>query len=216
MKVTLTGAAGRLGSIVCKQLVSTGHDVLATDRTYRADLPVKLHVANLLDRERVYDVLAGSEAVVHLGNHPGMMGNDAQRIFNENVTMNMNVFEAARQCEVRKIIFASTIQTITSRRPDPAQPSSLPYLPLDGDVPANPGNPYGLSKSVSESMLQYYTKTAPITGIALRFPLLVSAEWLPNLKKDGGQWKQWNYNEAFTYLPMAEAATLIDAVLRAR
>lgn len=217
MRLTLTGAAGNLGSVACRKLVESGHLVRATDRTYRTDVPVKLEIANLLNRESAYHLVEGAEAVVHLGNHPGMRGNDGQTIFNENVAMNMNVFEASRQCGVKKIVFASTIQVISGRRraDDADAGSKLPYLPLDGDVPPNPGNPYGLSKQASEVMLQYYARNWGMTCIALRFPLLAHPDWARHMRKDRPRDPWWNPDEAFSYLHMVDAATLIDAILRA-
>ena len=39
MKVTLTGASGRLGAYACRTLVERGHVVRATDKVVGADLP---------------------------------------------------------------------------------------------------------------------------------------------------------------------------------
>lgn len=69
MRVLLTGAAGCLGAETCHRLSAAGHDVVAADHVFRGDLPVKLRVADLLDRHAVYPLLEGCEAVVHLANH---------------------------------------------------------------------------------------------------------------------------------------------------
>jgi len=219
MKVTLTGAAGNLGSVVCRHLVAAGFDVIATDRAYRSDLPVRVRVLDLLNAEGIYDLLEGAEALVHLGNHPSFHGREGQRIFGENATMNFNVLEAARQCGVRKVVFASTIQVIGGRRyageDDPG--SSLPYLPLDGEVPPNPGNPYALSKAVSEQILAYFAKFWGMSCTALRFPLLISPQWMDRFKSEPRQqpWPGSNLDEAFACLTMTDAAALIEAILRA-
>jgi len=219
MKVTVTGAAGRLGSVVCTTLASAGMDLLATDRNYRADLPVRLRIADLLDRQSAYGLVEGADAVVHLGNHPGFWGGDAQRICNENVTMNFNVFEAARQCGVKRIVFASTIQVIAGARrmekPQPP-PSALPYLPLDGEVPPNPANPYALSKQLSEHMLAYFSRAHGMSCVAIRFPLLVSADRLAEMTGRAEEpWPNYALDEAFSYLSLNDAAQLVCAILRA-
>ncbi len=130
MRITLTGAAGKLGSHVCRQLVDAGHTVRATDRFYRRDLPVRLEMADLLRPEDAYELLEGVEALVHLANHPHFHGNDSQLVFNENVTMNMNIFQAARDVGVQKIVFSSSVQVMSGQRP--------PYLPFDSSTPAHP------------------------------------------------------------------------------
>ena len=68
MNVTLTGAAGRVGSAVCRHLVTAGHTVKAVDRTYRKDLPVAVKLLDLLRREDAYEALEGAEFLVHLAN----------------------------------------------------------------------------------------------------------------------------------------------------
>ena len=113
MHVTITGASGRLGSEVVKQLVTEGHEVTATDKSWRGDLPVKIHVADLLQVTSLYNILEGSEAVIHLGNHPSYWGREGQRIFNENTQMNMNVFQVSKEVGVKRILFASSIQCIS-------------------------------------------------------------------------------------------------------
>ena len=43
MKVLVTGATGRLGSVVCQELSRLGHDVLGTDQRFGPlDAPLRL------------------------------------------------------------------------------------------------------------------------------------------------------------------------------
>jgi nucleoside-diphosphate-sugar epimerase len=211
MKVTLTGAAGHLGVHVCHALVEHLHTVCATDKVFRADLPVRVNVANLLDRTSCYRLVDGSEAVVHLANHPNFRDGDVERAFNENVGMNMNVFQAAADLGVQRIVFASSVQVISGG--DGRNASSLSYLPLDGDVPPNPGNPYGLGKQVSETMLAYFVRTTGMSCVAIRFPALVDDKgltWMAaNPSKQGS-----GRDEGFSFLHFLDAASLVAAILR--
>ena len=217
MKVTVTGATGHLGGFVCRKLVESGFSVRATDRYFRRDFPARVEVANLLNREACYGLVEGADAVVHLGNHSNSGQADAQTIYSENAAMNMNIFQAAHETGVRRIVFASSIQVISGKRnlrePDPA-PHNLPYLPLDGDVPANPGNPYALSKQVAEITLAHFARLAQMETIAIRFPLLVDPEWLTWLKSRRVRPHE-KPKEAFAFLHMADAASLVLACLRA-
>ncbi|MEK6796178.1 MAG: NAD(P)-dependent oxidoreductase [Spirochaetota bacterium] len=219
MKITLTGAAGNLGSVVCRHLSEKGYDITATDISYRSDLPVPIDVADLLDRASCYRVLKGAEALVHLANHPSFQGRDGQRIHNENVSMDFNVFEAARQMGVKTIVFSSSIQAMAGDRHHKDDiPSGQPYLPLNGDIPARPGNPYGLSKQAGENMLQYMVRQWGMNAVALRFPWLIRPEWEHHMRdeKRTEPWPRENTDEAFTFLRMADAASLIEAILRAK
>lgn len=218
MKVTITGAAGNLGSVVCRRLAAQGYSITATDITYRSDLPVPIVVADLLVPSSCYHVLEGAQVLVHLANHPSFQGREGQRIHNENVCMDFNVFEAARQMGIKTVIFSSSVQAMASQRMarDNA-PSTLPYLPIDGDVPARPGNPYGLSKQAGENMLRYLVQTAQMNAVALRFPWLIHPDWERhwNGEKRKEPWKREYLDEGFTYLRMEDAAALIDAIIRA-
>jgi len=216
--VTLTGAAGRLGEGVCRWLAEQGHAVRAVDRIYRRDLPVRVDVEDLLQREACYRVIEGAEAVVHLANHTTPRARAAQTVFNENVTTNMNVFQAARETGVRKIVFASSIQVCTGSWPfaqPGAAPFALPYLPLDGDAPAQPANPYALSKHCSEAVLAYQARLTSVSCVAVRFPGLLADAVRPWIAKNREAWNADGAPEAFAFLSMSDAATLIGAILAA-
>jgi nucleoside-diphosphate-sugar epimerase len=226
MKVLVTGAAGNLGSATVRGLAAGGgFELRACDQNADPSLPVRCEVVNLLDRESCYRLLEGMDAFVHFANHPNFLGGNAQRIFNENVAMNMNVFQAAAELGVRKVIFASSIQTIIGDRKyrdDGEQdPSTLQYLPLDGDAPANPGNPYALSKVVSEQMLRYFAAFQSMSCVAIRFPGVVLEAWWDRSRKfrgiptgRGGGWTPF-LDEAWAYLHVDDAVSLVAACLRA-
>lgn len=216
MNVLVTGAAGHLGSYACRELVESGHTVRATDKEFHADLPARVEIADLLDGPACYRLTEGVEAVVHLGNHPAFRGREAQRVFNENMAMNMNVFQAAAEVGVRKIIFASSVQVISGKRDkhEPHAVDGLPYLPLDGDVPPNPGNPYALSKQLGELMLAYFARQAGIVCVAIRLPWLVDDDQLAWIKANPPRFRG-ACGEGFTFLHFQDAARLVEAVLRA-
>jgi nucleoside-diphosphate-sugar epimerase len=205
MNLVLTGTAGKLGGYVCRQLVAEGHQIRATDRVDRADLPVALEMRDLLQPANCYSLLAGAETLVHLANHPHFREGEAHRIYNENVAMNFNLFEAAHAVGVKKIVFTSSVQVMAGGLP--------PYLPFDSDTPAQPGNPYALSKHVSETMLAYYARVAGIDCIALRFPWLVTDEQLAHIRA-GTSWAAHNAKEGFSFLHWQDAAALIAAVTK--
>lgn len=210
MKVVVTGAAGNLGSRVLSELRSAGHEVLGLDRKF-AGFSRRWRRINLMDGASVMKALVGAEAVVHLGNHPGRSRRMPDHVLAENVAMNFNVFEAARTAGVRLIVYASSVQVMRGERliSDPATNSTLPWLPLDGNIPAAPSNPYALSKSIGEDLLRYNVRHAEITAVSLRFPCLVA-----NPPSRLIQPKQCpRLDEAFTWLTYADGARLIRAVL---
>ena len=217
MRILVTGATGRLGREVCRLLAERGEEAVATDSGRVADVPFKLHYADLLDRVAVYPLVDGCDAVVHLANHSAMFRNlPPARLYLENGTMNAHVFQAAQETGVPRVVFASTIQVTNGKRygaESTAQPSSLRYLPLDGDHPAVPNNLYALSKQAGEEMLRFCACQQPSRSYtAIRYPALirrfqVASERPPVVMG----WVE----EFFSYLDVHDAAALVHAVVKA-
>jgi nucleoside-diphosphate-sugar epimerase len=212
MKVLVTGAAGKLGSVVCAHLLERGHAVRATDHKHRADLGTELVLADLRDELAVYPLLESCEAVVHLGNHPNLLaGPSPQRILSDNTSMNANVFRAALDLGVRRIVFASSVQAVLKMtngvRVD--APRSM--------APTNPGaNCYGLSKVFAERMLQELSLARPeLNATALRFPALVSEQSLDRYTAASmpAPASAFNFGELLGYLMFSDAAELVRLVL---
>jgi len=214
-KVLVTGAAGRLGSTVASLLHRKGYDLLATDVVDAVDVPYRFEQADLLDHVRVLELLEGIDVVFQLGNHPGIGATPPQRVFNDNVSMNENIFQGAADRGVGKIIFASTLQMIGShidRRTVINEPSR-PSYPLDETMVPDPSNVYALSKTVSEVMLRYYAERCGIDCVAVRFPLLHRGDdWA---RVSSGDETPTDILEGFTALTHEDAAELFLAVLRA-
>jgi nucleoside-diphosphate-sugar epimerase len=217
MKVLVTGATGRLGTVVCKELLQRGHDVLGTDQRFAADLGVPLELADLRQSEAIYPLLTGRDALVHLGNIPSLSaGPSPQVVLGDNASMNANVFRAAVDLGVRRIVFASSLQAMIRLDEGRAldAPFTVPYFPLDGDAPTNPGyNFYGLSKELGERMLRILSERYPeLTCTSLRFPMLTGA-WFHERLAEPLLPSSLNLCEALTYLELSDAATIVALVL---
>ena len=65
------------------------------------------------------------------------------------------------------------MQVISGGPPYDHATPAFPYLPLDGQTPPSPGNAYGLSKQVSEVMLEYFSRRYGMTATLVRFPFVV-------------------------------------------
>lgn len=214
-KVLVTGAAGRLGSQAAGLLHDRGYSVVATDRIAPAGSRYPFIEADLLDHEAVRTIVEGIATVVQIGNHPGLGARPPQVVFNENVSMNTNVFQAAAERGVGRIVFASTLQLIGSRidhrtvRTPPAQP----IYPLTGDAVPDPSNLYALSKTVSERILRYYAERCGVTGISIRFPMLHRFE--RRIGVTTGDETPDDVLEGFTGMSYQDAARLIEACVAA-
>jgi len=172
MRILVTGAVGRVGHTVCQVVAEAGHELVASDIRRRPDTDFAVHYADLRSPLECFRVVDGCDAVIHLGNHPGPWVRSAQEVLGDNLQMNVNLFEAARACDLRHVVFASSIQVISGRRSCREEPSELPYLPIDSYTPANPGNAYAISKHLSEQLMIDYARLdrEPQTWAALRLP----------------------------------------------
>ncbi|MCX5659493.1 MAG: NAD(P)-dependent oxidoreductase [Planctomycetota bacterium] len=225
MKVLVTGAAGRMGRESCAALLADGHEVVGVDLA-AAPAPGKpggmpVRVADLRDRDAVEAAFGKPadryDAVVHLGNHTSYKPADARMIFNENVAMNTNVFESAIEHGATRIVFASSVQVITSQPelPDDKPQPTPAYIPFDGDSPARPTNPYALSKRVGEVMLDYYTRVHRASCVALRLPWMGTDEDIVRMKGDKHRRSPYDAPMGWSYLSYADAGRLAAAVVRA-
>lgn len=211
-KLLVTGASGIFGKFVLNELKHHAVEVLATDVVEEPESPFPIHLTNLLDLPAVRKLMPGVDTVIHLGNHAHQKENEVT--FNENAAMNMNVFQAAADHGVRKIIFASSVQVIGSdggEVPVDRTPR-FPSFPLDGDTPPFPTNTYAVSKRAGEILTEYFATCYDIQGIAIRFPgmnALARLNVLPN----------WNPHETpirqgFAYLSYEDASRFVVAVIR--
>ncbi|MER3500274.1 MAG: hypothetical protein IMHGJWDQ_001973 [Candidatus Fervidibacter sp.] len=75
-----------------------------------------------------------------------------------------NAFEAARQAGVRKVLFASTCQTILGYTPD----WSNPTICVTPDMPVRPITVYACTKVFGEALARYYADRFGMSMICLR------------------------------------------------
>lgn len=212
-KVLITGAAGYLGRQIVGRLSPDYPNLVATDVVAPDDLPYSVRVCDLRDHEAVSTLMEGVDTVVHLGNHPRLK--HPQTTFNDNVSINMNVFQAAAETGVKRIVFASTVQLIGSHVDERTvlHPPDLPTIPISGKTAPAPANTYALSKTVSETMLRYYVDRCGLSCTAIRFPLITTErfERHPRFNRIDAD----VLFEGFGVLSIADSAELCAAILAA-
>jgi len=222
-RVLLTGAAGGLGRHVCGELHGRGYDVVALDvRPREVDVPVEIHAVDLTQSDVAASWMQGVDAVVHLANHPNEKVKPPRPLLAENLTMNVNVFQAAFERSVPRVIFASSVQVIASEASVSRTESRFAhaYLPLDSDVPANPRNHYGMSKRLSENMLEMFCALGLPSAVSLRLPWLCEPQDLERAVERAPTTVEQPVGETrmrqmFSMLPKQEAARLIAMVIEA-
>ncbi|PID62577.1 MAG: 3-beta hydroxysteroid dehydrogenase [Gammaproteobacteria bacterium] len=159
-KLVLTGAAGRLGTVLraplaamCEELVSSdiadGIDGLASNETY-----VK---ADLADLDAMVALLEGAEMVVHFG----AICDEApfETLLGPNFIGAYNVWEAAYRNGLRRVVYASSIHAVGMHRKTEC---------IGIDAPHRPDTFYGLAKCFAEDIASLYWDKRGLEAVCMR------------------------------------------------
>lgn len=113
-KVLVTGGTGLIGRPLVEMLVDLGAKVriASLDDPSRAHPKAEFKQVNLMKYENCMEVCSGMDYVFHLvgiKGSPAMTAKKPASFFVPTITFNTNMMEAARQCNVKKYLFTSTI-----------------------------------------------------------------------------------------------------------
>jgi len=158
-RLLLTGAAGGLGRELRPRLRARSQLLRVSDVAEMAPASEReeVVVARLEDRAAVHDLLAGMDAVVHLGGVSTEQPFDL--ILQGNIIGVYNVYEAARKHGVRRIVFASSNHVTGYYRQDEV---------IDASMPVRPDGHYGISKAFGEDLSRFYFDRYGIETVCLR------------------------------------------------
>lgn len=201
--VAVTGATGKTGRVVVTDLLEHGIGVLAVDIAVSAAvreefdaMGVPLMRADLTDYGQAVDALAGAESVIHLANIPAPGLAPAAHTLTTNTAMNDNVFLAAAQHELSRVVWASSETTL-------GLPFDVPprYAPVDEDHYPYPTTTYALSKVAGETTAAHISEWSGIPFVALRLSNVHTPDdyrHVPGYWADAGsrRWNLWGYVDA--------------------
>ncbi len=207
--IVVTGSSGKAGQAVTKHLAANGYDVTATDvAPAPTDLGVPFIRADLTEYGQVVDVLYGADAVVHLANIPAPGIYTPSTTLNANTTMNGNVFLAATQLGLSRVVWASSETTLGLPFDQPR------YAPVDEDHFPYPTSTYALSKVLSEMMAEHISGWSGIPFVGLRFSNIFRSE---EYERVPGYWanphdRKWNL---WGYIDVRDVAASCQNALEA-
>jgi uronate dehydrogenase len=156
--VLLTGAAGRVGSVLRDGLASK-HVLRLTDRQPLVPKhpTEEIRLCDLADADGIARLCEGMDAIVHMGALP--QEGDWPQLLSANIAGTINIFEGARRAGVRRVVFAST-NHVTGMHPRSRRLSSA--------SPVRPDSRYGLTKAFGEDLGALYAYKHGIGSFCIR------------------------------------------------
>jgi len=168
--VFFTGGAGFIGLHVVPMLLERGYRVRIFDNMFRGDWDkvaqlVAAGDVELIDQDvryggAVHRAMAGCSHVIHFAAVSiNKSVADPYESIDINMVGNHNVFAAAADHGVRRLVYASSASVYG----DPQR------LPMQEDDELAPLTPYCICKRAGEDLLGFYQRTKDLSWIALRF-----------------------------------------------
>jgi UDP-glucose 4-epimerase len=167
VKLLVTGGAGYIGSIVARDLVAAGHEVVVLDNLKQghreAVVPeTRLVVLDLLEPDRLGELLAeGFDGVLHFAALAlvGESVSHPERYWRTNVGGTLNLLEAMTEADVRRLVFSSTCAVYGE--PD--------QIPISETASPRPINAYGASKLAVDLMIGQFCTAHQLGAVSLRY-----------------------------------------------
>jgi len=174
--VLITGAVGRIGSHLVKTINASpiGFSLRLTHHSEPTEEQKKeLHgdwqIGDLSKHEDVKRLCKGVHTIIHLGGDPDPHADFNDSLLNNNFKGTYNVYNAAAEEGVKRVIYASSIQAVHGYEDG---------IQVRVGMPTRPLNMYGVSKCFGENTGAVYAYSHNLSVIAVRIGWVVSREEL--------------------------------------
>lgn len=181
-RILITGLSGLIGNAV-RQRLEGRYELTALNR--RAVPGITTVQADIGNLAAIAPAFVGQEVVVHLSAAVGGSDLTWAEVLNANVVGTYNVFEAARQAGVQRVIFASS-GTVMGGYAQQAPYQALlegryaevtePWPMLTHESLPYPATLYGCSKAWGEHLARHFADTTAMSMIVLRFGVVNTAD----------------------------------------
>jgi UDP-glucose 4-epimerase len=158
MKILVTGGCGFIGSHVVDRLIEKGYSVviidnLSTGKKEYLNSKAKFYEKDIRNFEEINEVFEKEkpEIIIHMAAQVMLRKSLEEPAIDASINIigTINILEACRKNNVKKIIYTST---------GGARVGEPEYLPVDEKHPLNPCSPYGISKHTAEHYFWMYNK----------------------------------------------------------
>jgi len=179
MNVLVTGGTGTVGRRCVARLVRAGHSVrvIGLDENLEIDGP-EFRRCDITDYKAVREQVKGIDGVVHLAAIPNPAGGTA--IFHINCTDTFNVYQAAAEEGMKRVVSASSINALGFNFGVKA--FQLYYFPIDEKYPQQTTDAYSLSKKILEGTTEYFSWRDGISDVCLSLPAVRDPDDAPRAR----------------------------------
>ena len=170
MRALVTGGAGFIGSHICQELLSRGHQVLAVDNLASGRLEnfeefgdtknFEFKKVDILDRDGLLPLFKGADWVFHMAGLADIVPSieKPELYFDVNVKGTLNVLEAAKNAGVKRFTYAASSSSY-----------GIPEeYPTPETTPIAPQYPYALTKYLGEELVLHWSQTYKLPAVSLR------------------------------------------------
>jgi UDP-glucose 4-epimerase len=166
MKCLVTGGAGFIGSHLVDKLIKDGHKVVVIDNLStggRKNLNSKAdsYKIDIRDFKKIKSLFKDMDFVFHLAAMPRVIISVERPIETSEVNIigTINVFKAAAEANVKRVIFSSSSSVYGNQK----------TLPMKENMVPNPLSPYALQKLIGEQIAKLFTSLYKTPIISLRY-----------------------------------------------
>lgn len=168
-RALVTGGAGFIGSHLVDRLLADSWEVAVLDdlssgrpeNLDNAGRRVRFVEGDLCDEVTLRGAAEGVEVIFHQGAVPSVPRSIVEpvRTHGVNATGTLGVLEVARECGVRRVVYAASSSAY----------GDTPELPKVETMPPNPRSPYALQKYSGEIYCRLYSELYGLEAVALRY-----------------------------------------------
>jgi len=171
MKYLVTGGAGFIGSNLVKELLKRGEEIKVLDNfstgkrenviNFLSNKNFELIEGDLRSFHTVRDAVRDVDYILHQGALPSVPRSITDPITTNDVNIlgTLNILEAAKEFNVKKVVFASS-SSVYGNNPTSPKTETMPVAPL---------SPYALSKYTAERYFQIYNQIYGLKTVCLRY-----------------------------------------------
>lgn len=162
MRFAITGGNGFIGSFLAEELLKSGHEVRIIDLIGHPviDKHTKYSKADICDPDSLRKCFNGIEQVIHLAAYSKIQDciKNPQTAFRINIGGTLNVLLAAKDCGVKRVVYASSSSIYGDQT----------SLPFKENMSACLLNPYAATKFEGEQLCSGFARWCGIETVSLR------------------------------------------------